>query len=43
MIGYKPVNADGEIVYVDPRSTSQECPRMRTSQAEGLKDRWHSL
>lgn len=42
MIGYKAVNAGGEIVYVDPRGTSQECPECGQVRPKTLKDRWHS-
>jgi putative transposase len=44
MIGYKVVNTGGQIVYVDPRGTSQECPECgRVGDIlKTLKDRWHS-
>ncbi|MBO0751675.1 MAG: transposase [Bradyrhizobiaceae bacterium] len=43
MIDYKAANAGGQVVYVDPRGTSQECPECDQVGAvpKTLKDRWH--
>jgi putative transposase len=43
MIDYKVANTGGQIVYVDPRGTSQECPECEQVGAipKKLKDRLH--
>jgi putative transposase len=42
LINYKAVNAGGEVIQVDPRGTSQECPECGQVTSKALKDRWHS-
>ena len=41
MLSYKAENAGGEVVLVDPRGTSQECPECRTIKAKTLAEREH--
>jgi putative transposase len=41
MITYKAVNAGGEVIKVDPRGTSQECPQCGQVAVKMLADRRH--
>lgn len=41
MLSYKAEKAGGEVVLVDPRGTSQECPECRTIKAKTLAEREH--